>query len=150
MFQKVNWGSFRPGRPGTKPPAPSKSGGRAGSKRPKKAEPKKKGAAGGGGGGGSPGTNDSFMNFAFITAAYLAWTLMSERYSDAGGRVDRIDFQTFRNEVLARDIVDKVRAHKTPWTKKRAPPLVSSRPFAPHSGCAIHLHCYRLCCARRL
>lgn len=111
MFKQVNWGSFRPAKPGTKPPLP-KSGGKAGSRRPKKgdaASSSKKGGAGGGGGGG-PGTNDSFMNFAFITAAYLAWTLFSERYSEGGGRVDKIDFQTFRNEVLARDVVDRARS----------------------------------------
>lgn len=64
------------------------------------------------GGKGTPrpkGDDDDFLkNVVGIVLAYVLYNVMSSLYSDSTGR-QKIDFQAFRNDVLARDVVDKVR-----------------------------------------
>lgn len=64
------------------------------------------GGSGGGGGGGSPSWND-VVQAALMLALLLAFSSFSSGSSPGAG-LETIDFQTFRNNVLARDMVDKV------------------------------------------
>jgi hypothetical protein len=103
----MNWGGFKPS---------GREGGKAAGKAPmpgrtvKKSSKGKAGAAGGGGGGGgdSGGDDKTVMNLAYVLMAYMAYSFLSDVYSDGMGRVEKIDYQTFRNDILARDVVDKV------------------------------------------
>ena len=106
-FKEAKWGSFRPaGRKGGTPSG--KGPGRVEKGKPgaKKAGKRPAGNAGGGGGGDDDRTA---LNLAYIVMAYMAYSFLSDMYAGSMGRVEKIDYQTFRNDILARDMVDKVR-----------------------------------------
>ena len=113
----TNWGALKPtGKPGGKPIGKNHEGrGRArpsgvGSEGRTNVKGKKGASGAGGGGGGSGGGDDSMvMNLAYIAMAYMAYSFLADMYTDSSGRVEKIDFQTFRNEILAHGVVDKVR-----------------------------------------
>jgi hypothetical protein len=70
------------------------------------------GQGGSGGSGGSGGQGPSWADAgqaALLIAALMAYNSFSSSPTGSGGRMETIDFQTFRNNVLAKDIVDKVR-----------------------------------------
>eukprot|EP00892_Ulva_mutabilis_P001410 jgi/Ulvmu1/1126/UM106_0043.1 len=78
--------------------------GRTGSSDKKGGSPE--GGNGGGGGGSSPSWND-VVQAALMLALLLAFSSFSSGSSPGAG-LETIDFQTFRNNILARDMVDKV------------------------------------------
>jgi hypothetical protein len=74
--------------------------------------------SGGSGQGGSGGQGPSWADAgqaALLIAALMAYNSFSTSPTSNGGRMETIDFQTFRNNVLAKDIVDKVRCFAFQW-----------------------------------
>lgn len=70
------------------------------------------GGGGGGGGGSSPSWND-VVQAALMLALLLAFSNFSSGSSPGAG-LETIDFQTFRNNILARDLVDKASTGHAP------------------------------------
>lgn len=68
---------------------------------------------GNGGGGNGPSWND-VMQAGLMLALLLAFSNLSSGSSPGAG-LETIDFQTFRNNVLARDMVDKVSDSSMCW-----------------------------------
>ena len=110
----MSWGGFKPS--GGKPSKAGTGSGATGKgrSRPAKGASKSSSSKSSSGGGGGSGGNDdrTVMNLAYMFLAYMAYTFVADMWTEAQGRQERIDFQTFRNEVLARDVVDKVRGRK--------------------------------------
>jgi hypothetical protein len=105
-LMSTKWGSFRPKSGGQS----SKSSGKAKRAEGEAGKAKKSGAkakGGAGSNGGNQGPAEIFTNMTYLLATYLIYTFVSE-YAFGLNRSENIDFQTFRTEVLARDIVDKV------------------------------------------
>lgn len=114
-----NWGGFTPKQVmdrlsnGGKQ-AKSKNGakGPSGNGNGPKTEPEGSGGSGKGGSGGNGGQGPSWADAgqaALLIAALMAYNSFGTAGNgSSGGRVETIDFQTFRNTVLAKDIVDKV------------------------------------------
>lgn len=111
----MDWGTLKPtGKTGKKPIGKNAGKGRSrpsgvGSEGRTNVKGKKGAGGSGGGAGGSGGGDDSVvLNLAYIAMAYMAYSFLSDMWSDSAGRVEKIDFQTFRNEILAHGVVDKV------------------------------------------
>jgi hypothetical protein len=111
----TNWGSFRPAKSGNRSSTSGEGSkvksSRSSFKQGKKPERKAKGKR-----GGSPGPGEMMSNLTFLIASYIAWSLAAD-YISSRSAAQKIDFQTFRTEILARNIVDKVHVQKlhTVW-----------------------------------
>lgn len=84
-------------------------GKKQGSRKPQASSSDSKGSpseGGNGGGGSGPSWND-VMQAGLMLALLLAFSNLSSGSSPGSG-LETIDFQTFRNNILARDMVDKV------------------------------------------
>jgi hypothetical protein len=103
------WGSFRPG-PNPKPSGAKKADSSGRAKRTKdsgQAKGSKQGGTESGGSGGPSGGSFDFIQGALLLAIILGYNYLSSA-GGSGTYAEAIDFQTFRNDVLARDLVDKV------------------------------------------
>lgn len=73
-----------------------------------KPEPGGSGEGGGGSNGGKGPTWSDAGQAALLIAGLIAYNSFGASGGGSAGRVETIEFQTFRNSVLAKDIVDKV------------------------------------------
>jgi hypothetical protein len=104
---RSEWGTFRPAGKDATGVATKKRVSNSGSDNKSKGGAGKPAGSGGGGGGG--GDDDGIsVPISYIVIAYMLYNFLSSMYWEATGKVEKIDFQAFRNDVLARDVVDKV------------------------------------------
>lgn len=103
---RADWGAFKPASGSSK--VAKKAGARPKSASGGKSKAKK-GTGGTGSSGGGPGDDGMLSNLSWLLVAYMLFSTFSG-FGEISAGVDRIDFQTFRNDVLKRDVVDKVRA----------------------------------------
>jgi hypothetical protein len=118
------------------------------SKRPRRAQAGTKGGkdsqkepeGSGDGGGGSGGPWFDVGQAGLVIIALILYNSLTGG-SSSGGRVESIDFQTFRNTVLAKDLVDKVRIQRRHW------PVRVGCAFQPHCahGNSSHPHACTSC-----
>ena len=112
-----NWGKFTPkevvdrlnkGAKEARAKAKARKAGTSSNGNGSKPDPGGSGQGGGGSNGGQGPTWSDAGQAALLIAALMAYNSFGAPGGSSGGRVETIDFQTFRNSVLAKDIVDKV------------------------------------------
>ena len=110
-----NWGGFSPKQVMDRLSKGAKQAQGKGSKpgpfgkgKDSKPEPGGSGEGGGGSNGGQGPTWSDAAQAALLIAALIAYNSFGTSGGSSTGRIETIDFQTFRNSVLAKDIVDKV------------------------------------------
>lgn len=118
-------------------------GKKQGSRKPQAGSSESKGfsSEGGNGGGGSGPSWNDVMQAGLMLALLLAFSNLSSGSSPGAG-LETIDFQTFRNNILARDMVDKVSSTRGPFASHHVKPLLArclSNKQALHPYPMIHL-----------